>query len=442
MTAHGDSGAPSRPELAALAAQPTPARIKKAALAAAVVGLVVFVICLFQDADRAWRAFHVSWLFFASISSAGVTFAAVQRITTARWSREVVRFIEGYVAFLPVALVFLLLIVTVGRSHIFPWTHVAPPVAEKQLYLAPSFFVPRVLVLFTILTLLGLWYIYTSVRLDVGVVPEAGASWASGIRSRMRAGFGEERRELHSTHSRQGVLAVFVVLTFGFFWPVLAFDLSMTLDLHFQSTLYGWWWFMTAWIGSLMMFALLTMWWRTTLHAESLVQERHFHDIGKLCFAFTAFWGYLTFGQYLVMWYGNMGEETHFFRLRAIAPWAALTTIVPVLAFVLPFFGLLSRAAKVFLPTMALFAWSSLIGTWLQRYGEVYPSLYGTPPQMPLGLPELGVLLLYIGVWGLSYFAFMDAFPKIRVFLNTSPYRDEVQIPVDPRTMEPLPATE
>ena len=49
-----------------------------------------------------------------------------------------------------------------------------------------------------------------------------------------------------------------------------------------------------------------------------MVQERHFHDLGKLGFAFTAFWGYLTFGQYLVMWYGNMGEETHFFRLRLI----------------------------------------------------------------------------------------------------------------------------
>ncbi len=169
------------------------------------------------------------------------------------------------------------------------------------------------------------------------------------------------------------------VLTFGFFWVVLAFDLSMTLDLHFESTLYGWWWFMTAWVGAIMTFSLLTMWWRKTLHAESLVQERHFHDLGKLAFAFTAFWGYLTFGQYLVLWYGNMGEETHFFRLRAIAPWAPLTAIIATLTFVLPFFGLLSRAAKVYLPTFALFAWSSIIGIWMQRYGEVYPSLYGFP---------------------------------------------------------------
>lgn len=442
MSAHGGVGVPSRAELAAMAARPTPAGVRKAATGAAIVGAVVFIVYLFIDPDRAWRAFHFNWWFFAFISSAGATVAAVQRITTARWSREVVRIIEGYVAFLPVAFVFLVLIFTVGRSHIFPWTHIAPPVAEKRLYLAPGFLISRDLIMFAILTLLALWFVYLSVRLDVGVVSESGAEWARGIRARMRAGFGDERRELHTTHSRQGVIAVFMVLTYGFFWSVLSFDLSMTLDMHFQSTLYGWWSFMTAWLGSLMSFALLAMWWRKTLHAESLIEERHFHDLGKLCFAFTAFWGYLTFGQYLVMWYGNMGEETHWFRLRFILPWQPIATAAVVLIWVLPFFGLLSRAAKVYLPTFVFFAMSSLVGIWLQRYSEVYPSLYGKVAHAPLGLPELGVLLLYLGCWGLCYFAFMDAFPKMRILLQTSPFRDEIQVPVDPRTMEPLPATE
>ena len=136
----------------------------------------------------------------------------MQRIATARWSREVVRFVEGYVAFLPVAFVFLVLIVTLGYSHIFPWAHVMPPVEEKRFYLAPGFFIPRVLILFAVITILAVWFVYTSVRLDVGVVPEAGASWAAGIRARMRRGFGDERRELHTTHSRQGVLCVFIDL--------------------------------------------------------------------------------------------------------------------------------------------------------------------------------------------------------------------------------------
>lgn len=442
MSAHGSSEPISRAELAALAARPVPAGVRKAATGAAIIGAVVFIAYLFIDPDRAWRAFHFNWWYFAFISWAGVTVAAVQRITTARWSREVVRFLEGYVAFLPVAFVFLVLIMTAGRSHIFPWTHMAPPGPEKRLYLAPAFLIPRDLIMFAIATGLALWFIYLSIRLDVGIVAEAGASWAKGIRARMREGFGDERRELHTTHSRQGVIAVFMVLAFGYFGEVMSFDLSMTLDMHFQSTLYGWWSFMTAWLGSLMAFALLTMWWRKTLRAESIIEERHFHDIGKLCFAFTAFWGYLTFGQYLVMWYGNMGEETHWFRLRLIPPWQPITTAAVVLIFLFPFFGLLSRAAKVYLPTLTFFAASSVIGIWLQRYSEIYPALYGRVARAPFGVPELGVMLLYLGTWGLCYFAFMDAFPKMRILLQTSPYRDEIQVPVDPRTMEPLPATE
>ena len=77
------------------------------------------------------------------------------------------------------------------------------------------------IVAFLLITLLSLWYIYTSVRLDVGLVPEAGANWARGLRDRMRAGFRDERREIHSTHSLQGKLAVFLVLLFGYGWSIL-----------------------------------------------------------------------------------------------------------------------------------------------------------------------------------------------------------------------------
>jgi hypothetical protein len=174
-----------------------------------------------------------------------------------------------------------------------------------------------------------------------------------------------------------------------------------------------------------------------------LIGDNHIHDLGKLCFAFTAFWGYLTFSQLLIVWYANMAEETHWFRLRLVAPWKAITFSVGMLAFVAPFFGLISKAAKMFLPTFILFAVCSLVGTWLQRYTEVYPSLYGDQlASTPFGIWEIGVTLMYLGIWGLCYVAFMDAFPKMRVLLQTSPYRDEVQVPVDPKTMEPLPAHE
>jgi hypothetical protein len=434
----------TREEVLLASSKPIAPSLKLALLVLAIIGAIVFIIGAFVSPDRAWSSFHANWLFFAAMSHAGVVFVAVQRITTARWSRAVIRFMEGYVAFLPIAFVFLLLTLFVGKNHVFPWTHEAYPVPEKAQYYNPAFLTIRDIVIFGLMTLMGWWYIWTSLRLDVGRIPEGGAPWARGWRDRMRSGYGEERREIHSTHSLQGKLAVWTVLLFAFGWSVLAWDLSMGLSLHFQSTLYSWWFFMGAWLAALSVFGVLVLWWSRFLNtAEGLIEERHFHDIGKLIFAFTAFWGYLTFGQYLVIWYGNMGEETFFMRIRLVPPWVWLTVASVILTFVMPFFGLLSRAAKVFRPTFLLFALCSIVGLWLMRYIEVYPSRYGnTPTSAPFGLWEVGIPLLYIGLWGWAYCSFMDAFPRMRVTLMTSPFRDEVQVPVNPETMEPLPAHE
>ncbi|HMI48202.1 MAG TPA: hypothetical protein VK481_06010 [Gemmatimonadaceae bacterium] len=435
-----DAHAPSREEVLVGIDRPTPPILRTIALVLAVVGLLVFVVGLFVDPDRVWHSLLVNWLYFTSISSAGVMFVAVQRITTARWSRPIIRFLEGYVAFLPVAFV-LLVVLLVGRHHIFWWSNHVPDIPEKRIWLNPPFFFTRVIVVYSIITLLSVWYIYTSVRLDVGIVAESGARWARGLRERMRRGFKDERRELHSTHSLQGKLAVFLGFAFAFGWISLAWDLSMSLDPHFQSTMYGWWFFMGAWVTALASWTLIVLAWRRYLARYDLIQEKHFHDLGKLCFAFTAFWGYLTFGQYLVIWYGNLGEETHWVRLRLIEGWRIPTLVAVGLMFG-PFFGLLSRAAKVFLPTLVLFTFFTVFGLWMHRFLEVYPSIYGVVDNVPFGIWEIGVTLGLLGTWGFCYLSFMDAFPRMRVLLMTSPYRDEVQVPVDARTMEPLPAHE
>jgi len=437
-----DAHALSRDEVLVGIDRPTPPILRTISLVLAAIGLIVFIIGLFVQPDRAWQSVFVNWLYFASISSAGVMFVAAQRITTARWSRPIIRFLEGYVAFMPVAFVLLLLILFFGRHHIFWWSNRVPEIHEKAVYLSPPFYFIRVIGIVLLITVLSLWYIYTTVRLDVGIVAEAGANWARGLRERMRRNFRDERRELHSTHSLQGYLAVFLAFAWGYGWIVLSWDLSMSVDPHFQSTMYGWWFFMGAWVAALASWSLITMAWRRYLARYDLIQDRHFHDLGKLCFAFTAFWGYITFGQYLVIWYGNVGEETHWMHLRLIEGWRIPTLITVFLMFVFPFFGLLSRAAKVFLPTFVFFSACTVVGLWLTRYLEVYPSIYGVLGNIPLGIWEIGITAGFLGIWGFCYLSFMDAFPRVRVLLMTSPFRDEVQVPVNPHTMKPLPAHE
>jgi hypothetical protein len=150
-----------------------------------------------------------------------------------------------------------------------------------------------------------------------------------------------------------------------------------------------------------------------------------------------------------------MPEETHYFFLRMSYPWAPLTIACGVGMFVLPFFGLMGKYPKIFTPTMTFFALASIVGLWLQRYIEFYPSIYAGAQEpatggegaaaaisLPFGLYEIGVTLGFLGLWVVCYLAFMNAFPRMRVFMMTSPFRDEVQVPVDPKTMEPLPAHE
>jgi len=111
---------PSREEILAGTSRPLPKSLRTLSIVFAVIGLLVFLIGLFVAPDRAWRSLLFNWLYVTSISSAGVMFVAVQRITTACWSRPVTRFLEGYVAFLPVAFVLLLVILIPGLSSWIP----------------------------------------------------------------------------------------------------------------------------------------------------------------------------------------------------------------------------------------------------------------------------------------------------------------------------------
>lgn len=442
MSAHNMGHHATREELVGLIGRPVPGNLRVLTLILAVIGFAVFVFGAVTGEARAWQAFHVNWLFFTISASAAVMLSAAQRITTARWSRPVIRLTEGFVAWMPIAFVLLLLMVLFGKGHIFPWTHEHIAIPEKALWLNPGFWSVRTLFVYGVLCVLSLWYIYTSVRLDVGLVPEWGANWAKGLRDRMRRGFGEERREIHSTHSLQGKLAVVLTILFGFGWSMLSWDLSMSMDYHFQSTMFGWQVFMGGWLLNLMIFALIVRWWRNFMNAHDVITDVHFHDIGKLCFAFTAFWGYLTFAQLLVIWYGNIGEETHYLRLRMIGPWMNVSMAVIYMVFAVPFVGLLGKKPKLYTPVMATIALLSIVGMWLHRYLEIYPNAHVEATTLPFGLWEIGVTAGFLGLFAWSYLAFMDAFPRMRVVLMTSPYRDEVQVPVDPRTMEPLPAHE
>ena len=150
MSGHQDTGY-ARERVVAAGARQLPAWIRQVSIGLAVLGLAIFLFGVLSGdhKTRAWHAFQVNWLFFSTISSAAVMFVAVQRITTARWSRGIARIMEGFGAFLPVAFIGLVVLVLFGGEHAYPWWNELGELKhEKQVYLGHTFFTLRSILAF------------------------------------------------------------------------------------------------------------------------------------------------------------------------------------------------------------------------------------------------------------------------------------------------------
>ena len=165
---------------------------------------------------------------------------------------------------------------------------------------------------------------------------------------------------------------------------------------HWFSNLLGGWYFMGAWLAALMLDALLMLYARKAAGLGEFISDKQRHDLGKLCFGFTVFWTYLMWAQFLVIWYGNMPEETGFVFARLWGPWRPIGVAVGIGRLPDP----VRRAARRGAEEGAVHARASSrrsrsCALWLERYLLVTPSV--TLEAGPVfGLPELGPMLLFV----------------------------------------------
>src|SRR5256886_9928070 len=155
--------------------------------------------------------------------------------------------------------------------------------------------------------------------------------------------------------------AAVLVVAYAFGYSLLAFDLIMSLAQKWVSNLFGAFYFMGSFLAALMLLAVLGIWLRRAMGLDGIYTSRQQHDLGKLCFGFTVFWAYLMWSQFLVIWYGNLPEETYFIFYRLYGAWRPVGIAVFLLVFVIPFVGLLGVRPKTFSPTLLGFAIISLV---------------------------------------------------------------------------------
>jgi hypothetical protein len=351
----------------------------------ALVGLGAFGFALTQDAQTAWASYVANWLFFSSVAIGAVMFAVATTVVKAKWNWSVRRVSVSFAAFLPVAFLLFLPMLLFLREGYFPWIETIAEgtdyiVSKKAAYLNIPFLVTRQFVGVGVLFGLAVYFAYLAVRPDLGIARDApGAEDASrrSWRERLTGGWrGQEAEEVRSW-KRMGSLGPALALIYATVWSFVVYDFSMTLEPHWFSTLYGGWFFMGAFWGGIAATALATVWLRgqdSALKGHMGLQQRH--DLGKLAFAFTVFWMYLFWSQYIVIWYGKLPWEQAWILLRSSPPWGTLSLLTIILCFFIPFAGLIGRKPKLNPKTLGLFTSVILVGLWLERYILVAPSLY------------------------------------------------------------------
>jgi hypothetical protein len=374
-----------------------------------VIGLGLFVVLLAgDDPARAWRMFHVNFLFFSGVSIGAVIFAATLKIAKADWSGPIIRFAEAAVAFLPVSLVCFLALF-LGKHHLFPWIEHPTPARGQWLTVGWVFW--RDLVSLLVVYAMAAVFVVTDMKPDLAALREHVTGWRRRLYDRLVGDYRGTSEETARLEERLTKLAPWLCFAYAYLFTLLAFDLVMSLAPYWISTLFGAFFFMGAFLTGLTVLGLMMVYWRGRLGMHDMIGRRQFHDLGMLVFGFSIFWAYLMYSQLLVIWYGNLPEETSFVFWRLWGDWRPVSVAVGMMVFFIPFWGLLSVKAKVVPATFVLFVVISFLGVWLERYLLVQPSLVEHGPTF--GLPEVGVTLGFVGLFLLAYGLFAGTFPMV-----------------------------
>jgi hypothetical protein len=384
-------------EEALLPAHHSWARLPLAGAGLAVVGGVALALVA-RDPQQAAAAWLVAYFFFLSIALGCLYFVLIHTAMQGGWGVAVRRVAEDAAATLPLfALLFVPL--ALGAQYLYPWLKAQAAgdalLQWKAPYLNAGFFYLRAAFYFIVWSGIALWFLRLSRRQDDQPDP--------ALAARLRRASGPLLIPLALTH------------TFA------AIDWLMSLEPHWYSTIFGVYAFSGGLVAAFAFLALVVVAMRRAGLLPGVIGAEHFHDLGKLLFAFTVFWAYIGFSQFFLIWYGNIPEETIYFRHRLEGSWLGVSVLLALGHFALPFFFLLPRATKRNPVALAAAAAWMLLMHLVDVYWMVAPQVSGP------GISGLVLLAALAAAGG----AFLAAFGWL---LKRSPL-----LPVgDPRLAESL----
>src|SRR5688572_1915134 len=359
---------------------------------------------------RVYTTLWMNNIFFVGAGIIGLFFVAIQYAAMAGWSVGVKRVGLAMGTWIPIAGILTLVLWFVTGGDIFHWTHSSlyQEVGGDEIIRnkAPFFFWPLdggtfpVFFLFRMVLFFGVWYWFL-VKIRKNMLEE------------------DMNPSTKYWHNNQVLSTVFLIF-FGVSSSIAAWDWVMSIDTHWFSTMFGWYVFASWWVTGLALITLIVAYLKDAGYLK-IVNSNHMHDLGKFVWAFSIFWTYIWFGQFLLIYYAHIPEETVYFVERmknSPYSWIFYTNII--LNFVLPFLLLITRDSKRQLSTLKLVCPIIIIGHWFDFYNMVTPGVM--QHDGALGFIEIGVALIFLAAF---LFVALTSLTKLPLFGKNDPMLEE-----------------
>ncbi len=357
-----------------------------------VIGIVVVAISYFAGNDskqHALTSYHMGFLYALGLGLGALGLQMIFQQFNAGWSATVRRTAETIASMFPIIFLLFLPIAIIElvnkQGLIFSWmnpaTHGDHIYQEKAIWLNPTRWAVAALIYFAIWTFLGRKLYSLSRKQD-----ETGDRWLTA-RARFISSFG--------------------LLAFALSTAFASFDWLMGMDYHWFSTMFGVYFFAGSTVACLAVMCVILTSLRISGRLGKTFTEEHQHDLGKLLFAFTVFWAYVTFSQYFLIWYSNVPEETAFYNLRNDGDYKTIFQILCFGHFLLPFLLLLIRPLKRNPHTLRVVALWMIVMHAADLIYIARPIVRGVAPGQNLWVDIAGILgptCLFLGcvVWKMS----------------------------------------
>jgi hypothetical protein len=351
-------------------------------------------------------------IFFGGIGIIGLFFIAIQYAAQAGWSAPIKRIPLAIGHWIPVAGILMLGLWFVVKGDLFHWTdaslyvkggeHYDKILDGKRAYFFgpfnsgnfPIFFLLRMVLFFS------LWYYFL-----IWIKKEMLAEDING-------------GEKHWLTARK--ISAYFLLVFAVSSSVAAWDWVMSIDPHWFSTMFGWYVFASWWVTGLATITLIVAHLKGAGYMK-MVTQNHIHDLGKFVFAFSIFWTYIWFCQFMLIYYANLPEETIYFiqRMRT-APYSWIFYANVFLNFVLPFLLLMTRDAKRQVSMLKVVCPIVIIGHWFDFYNMITPG--AMKGNGGIGLLEIGLGCVFAGAFLLVV---LNALSKVQLVAKHHPFMQE-----------------